>query len=69
MRSDSHAQIEALEAEDRLSARLLEDGETFEDSDERIESLRRHIAEIDRISEDGTYTERGVGDGVKSPAP
>lgn len=48
MRSDSLAQIQALEAEDRLIARLLEDGETFEDNSERIQSLRRHIAEIDQ---------------------
>ena len=41
MRCDSPVQIGALEAEDRLIARLLEDGETFEDNSERIESLRR----------------------------
>jgi hypothetical protein len=48
MRRDSLAQISALEAKDRLIAKLLEDGEMFEDNGERIASLRRHIAELDQ---------------------
>jgi hypothetical protein len=47
MRRDSLAQIEALEAEDRLIDSVAEGMEWVGNNGERIALLHRHIAEID----------------------